>query len=87
MPKRELVIFVGGIDVIKVNNFKINLVLTQHKWHNIFLLGMAYQLPFKMCNAKKMIGISMGGIDVIKVRNFKINLGLTQHKLCNLFDF
>ena len=46
-------IFMGSIDVIKVKNFKINLALTQHKWHNIFVLGMAYQLPFKMCNVKK----------------------------------
>ena len=75
----------GGIDVIKVKNFKIILGLTQHKWHNFFILGMAYQLPFKMCNVKKRIGIFMGGIDVIKVKNFQINLALTQQKWRNLF--
>ena len=49
--------FLGGINELKVKNLNINLVLTQHKWHNIFILGMAYQLPFKMCNVKKRIGI------------------------------
>ena len=72
--KKRIGIIRGGIDVIKVKNFKMNLALTRHKWHNTFILGMAYQLPFKMSNAKKRICIIRGGIDVIKVKNFKINL-------------
>ena len=51
--KKRIRIFVSGIDVIKVKNLEINLALTQHKLCNIFVLGMAYQLSFKMCNAKK----------------------------------
>ena len=85
--KKRIGIFVGGIDVIKVNNFKINLVLTQHKWHNIFILRIVYQLPFKMFIVKKRIGIFMGRIDVIKLKNLKINLALTQHKFNNIFIF
>ena len=75
----------GSNDVIKVKNFKIILPLTHHKKHNIFILGMAYQLLFKMCYAKKRIRIFVSGIDVIKVKNIEINLALTQHKLCNIF--
>ena len=55
--KNRIGIFLGGINELKVKNLNINLVLTQHKWHNIFILGMAYQLPFKMCNVKNRIGI------------------------------
>ena len=72
--KKRIGIIRGGIDVIKVKNFKLNLALTRHKWYNTFILGMAYQLPFKISNAKKRIGIIRAGIDVIKVKNFKINL-------------
>ena len=50
--QKRIGIFMGAIDVIKIKNFKINLALTQYKWLNIFILGMAYALPFKICNAK-----------------------------------
>ena len=79
--QKRIGIFVGSIDVITIKNFKISLALTQHKWHNIFILRMAYQLPFKMCNHKKRIGTFRGGIDVMKVKNFKFNLALTQHRV------
>ena len=51
--KKRIGIFMGGIHVIKVKNFKIYLNIKQRKNHNIFILGMAYQFPFKMCNAKR----------------------------------
>ena len=72
--KKRIGIFMGATDVINFKNYKIYLALTQHKRHNILILAMAYQLPFKMCNVKKRIFTFRGGIDVIKVKNIKINL-------------